>query len=46
LKTTKTEDLIEIRSMINWSKSGAGEMAQQLKALPGPKFNSQQPHGG
>jgi hypothetical protein len=28
---------------------GAGEMAQQLRAptaLPGPEFNSQQPHGG
>jgi hypothetical protein len=29
--------------------SRAGEMAQQLRALtalPGPKFKSQQPHGG
>ena len=39
----------EVDGEIKKSKVGAGDMAQQVRALTalkGPKFNSQQPHGG
>jgi hypothetical protein len=38
------------KTQINKFKSGAGEMAQQVRApdcsSEGPEFKSQQPHGG